>query len=284
MKNNFQRRPRLDFFVFGLIVYFLFLQLSIAGLPKNNPVPGGVAVVSLSELSQEKPSVRFGNKKIAVIPENSRWIAVVGLPQEILPGKYILTLDSSSDNQSKKYFRVDPLPASQSQQAVTIPDYLSSLEFAPLNVITQQSIFDSSQNPDISIEAQFIFQQIVNSGSYLPYGYLLRQQSPVTVIEHPWITYITNSDELVRAPSPAIVEQIYLAEFSGLNVVLNHGTGLMSIVSYLNDTILKPGDSIKSGDIIGTTKTISDLSIGRVDWRLMLNGNFVDPLQFSPSP
>lgn len=241
-------------------------------------------MVALSELSQGKPSVRFGNKKIAVISENSRWIAVVGLPQGILPGKYILTLDSSSDNQSKKYFRVDPLPATQSKQAVTIPEYLNSLEFAPLNVKTQRMIFDSSQDLEITIDTQFIFQQIINSGSYLPYGYLLNRQNPVTVIDHPWITYITNPDELVRAPSPAIVEQIYLSEFSGLNVVLNHGAGLISIISYLNDTILKPGDSINSGDIIGTTKTIDDLSISRVDWRLMLNGYFVDPLQFSPSP
>lgn len=280
---NYKRKKYPVLAVFGFIAYFALSHVSLAGLPDNNPVPGGVAVVTLPGLAAEKPVVRFGDKEIYVTLKNVHWVAVVGLPLGIPPGKYILTIDTEFGDFSKKSFHIEPLPPSKTQRTVTLPENLNSLDFSPENSKSYNDIVDNEAGLDSPLEPQFSFDQIVSAGSYLPYGFLLKQQNPVSVIDHPSITYITREDEIVSAPAAAIVEQIYLSETSGLTVVLNHGDGLKSIISYLHDTILKPGESINTGDIVGAAKTLEGLSLGRVDWHLMLNGYHIDPLQFSPS-
>ena len=281
MKRKFRKIAVLT--AFGVLVFSFLCTSGIAGLPQNNPIPGGVAVVSLPGVAGEKPAVRFGDKEIYVVLKNVHWVAVVGLPLDILPGKYILTIDTESGDFSKKSFRIEPLPPSKVQRTITLPENLNSLEFSPEKFRHDINIITSESESDTPLEPKFSFEQIVSAGSYLPYGFLLKQQNPVSVITHPSITYITREDEIVSAPAAAIVEQIYLSESSGLTVVLNHGSGLKSVISYLHDTILKPGEAIDTGDIVGATKTLDGLSIGRVDWHLMLNGYHIDPLQFSPS-
>ncbi len=270
--------------VTGLIIYFLLCPSALAGLPKNNPIPGGVAVVTLPAIAGGRPVVRFGDKKVYAELENARWTAVIGLPQDILPGKYILTMDTELGSFSKKSFRIEPVPPSQTQRTVNLPEKLYALQFDAMISNSHKSIRNSDQDFDDPLEPNFVFHQIVGAGSYLPYGWLVKQQKLVRIINHPWITYITQADEIVRSPATAIVEQIYLSDSSGLSVILNHGKGMKSIISHLNDTILKPGEPVKTGEIVGAAKTIEDLAIGRVDWQLILNGNLIDPLQFSPPP
>jgi len=240
--------------------------------------------VNLPGPSDEKPFVRFGDKEVYVTLKKARWVAIVGLPLNILPGKYILTIDTETRDFSKKSFRIEPLPPSQVQRTANLPEYLFSLDFSPEHSRSNNGIINSTTELDDPLEPEFVFNQIVGAGSFLPYGFLLKHQKSTTVIDHPWITYITGEDEIVRAPAAAIVERIYLSESSGLTVVLNHGSGMISIISYLHDTILKPGETLNTGDIVGATQTIHKLSVGRVDWQLVLNGHFIDPLQFSPSP
>jgi len=257
-----------------------------AASPTNNPVPGGIVVVPLSGDAGEKPEVRFGDKNIYVTTRNSDWVAVVGLPHDMLPGKYILTFRTTSEKNLKKSFRIEPLPASLSQRTVNLPENLKSLEFLPMDSMTYNRLTEINPGFDAPVEPDFNFYQMVNSGSYIPYGWLINKFGPTNIIGHSWITFITSVDEIVNAPATGLVEKIFLSENSGLTVVLNHGEGMKSIVSYLNDTILKPGEAIESGDVIGTTKTILDSDgseIGRVDWQLMLNGYFIDPLQFTPA-
>ncbi len=257
-----------------------------AALPDNNPVPGGVVVAPLYDRTQQKPEVMFGDKDVLVTADDTNWIAVIGLSQDMLPGKYILTFKSASDLPSKKSFRIKPLPASQSRRTMNLPVRLSVLEFTPMDTRIYSQLIDNDLDDHIQIEPEFDFRQMVNAGSYIPYGWLINQQGRADVIKHPRITYITRMDEIVNSPAVGVVEKIFLSDTAGLTVVLNHGKGMKSIIGYLNDTILKLGEMVESGEVIGTTKTVADgagAPIGRVDWQLMLNGYLIDPLQFSPA-
>lgn len=89
---------------------------------------------------------------------------------------------------------------------------------------------------------------------------------------------------MVYSLSTGFVKQIFLSENSGMNIILHHGNGMMSIISNLNSTRLKPGETIATGDVIGTVNNIEALSVGRVDWLVALNGYGINPLQFTASP
>ena len=251
--------------------------------PAENPIPGGITIVTIPAPEAEKPIVKFGNKEIIVLRKNNKWVGVVGLSQDILPGKYLLTVLTSNNISSKVHFRIYPLRAGLSQRTITLPENLYALDFR----INQSPDTDEENNVGAIDEGQtfpvFTFNQIVNSGHYIPYGRLINESSPTQMINHPWLTYITDIDELVRAPAMAIVERIFLTDQDGITVALNHGFGIKSTINYLNDTILKPGQKLNQGDIIGTPKSVSGSNINRVDWQLTVNGASVDPLQFTPA-
>ena len=61
-------------------------SLGAAALPRNAPVPGGVAVIDLGPTGQAAPSVRWGEQPIAVVSDRGRWFALLGIPLDTLPG------------------------------------------------------------------------------------------------------------------------------------------------------------------------------------------------------
>lgn len=268
-----------------LVVLGLVLnQPGYAVLPAHNAVPGGVAVIPLGITGEQKPQVLFGQKTVLVVADSDGWSAIVGLSQNVMPGKYIITLVDVEEFHSKKTFRVEPLPSSREQRTITLPERFRNLDIQALSSEQQKNLDDGIADSNTEIKLDFVFRQIVNEGSYVPYGRVLRHKDSQVLIDHPWITYITTAEEIIRSPAPAIVDRIFFSENSGISVVLRHSSGMKSIISHIKETILKPGETIESGDVIGTTRTLEEPAVGRVDWFLLLNGSYIDPLQFtSPS-
>ena len=269
-----------------LLVFAVSLLLNHAGysdLPDHNSVPGGVAVVPLGINGDPKPTVLFGQKPVLVVAGSEQWNAIVGLSQDIIPGKYIITISNTEELQEKREFRVDPLPSSSEQRTITLPEKLRGLDISALSTEDRDNLSDGIAGNIVEGEPDFLFRQIVGEGSYIPYGRVLRAQDSEALIDHPWITYITTVEEIIRSPAAAIVDRIFLSENSGISVVLVHSSGMKSIINHIDETILKPGETINVGDVIGTVRTMEGLSVGRVDWFLLLNGSLIDPLQFTTS-
>jgi len=262
---------------------YFFSVLALANLPTNNAVPGGVAVVPLSDSSEQWPTVLFGQKKVLVCTVDGTWFAIVGLPQDILPGKYLIAVNWSEESQYRRSFRVHPLPAIEEQRTILLPDHLQDIAVKPIALEELMAGSDELYDGQPGMEIDFDFQQLVASGSYIPYGRILRSKNSSELIDHPWVTYVTKPEEIIRSPGRGIVQQIYLSESSGMSVVIDHGNGLKSILNHIRETILKPGENIEAGDPVGITTPLQDTDFGRADWFLILNETLIDPLQFTTS-
>ena len=70
------------------LVFALMLccATSAIALPKHAPVPGGIAVIDLGPASQTAPTARWGEQPLAVVRDNGRWFALLGIPLDTLPG------------------------------------------------------------------------------------------------------------------------------------------------------------------------------------------------------
>ena len=267
------------------IVSALLFSLSFAAsaaLPPDNPVPGGVAVVGLGIEFPEGSLAQFGKREVMVRSQDGEWFAIVGLSFDTSPGKYIVTLHTPPDTLTNRPFRVNPLPSTTAQRTISLPRLLENLDLSTSKRRASELAARGVRNEDASrLNPEFSFRQIVNAGSFIPYGLVLRGKEHPTVVEHTCITYITKVDEVVNSPAAAVVESVSLDESAGISIVLNHGDGLKSVITYLNDTILKVGDRIEKGDLVGTTQHLAEIQAGRVDWHLFLNGNPIDPSQFA---
>jgi len=210
----------------------------IIEIPKSSPVPGGMAIVPIPYSGEKAPNVKFGGDNVPVFNHKGKWLSAVGLGLDIVPGKYILTINQQEQEGLKTVFRVAPLPASRSQRTVTLSGEFSELEFFIFEFPDESDLEISSTDSDEVLEVNFAFNQIINSGSYIPYGRIIKDSEAKTLINHPWITYITSSNEIVRAPSKSLVERIFLSKNSGITVILRHGRYIKSIINNLEDIIL----------------------------------------------
>lgn len=260
-------------------------SLLCAALPRNNPVPGGVAVVALGSTADRKPSVFFGRHQVSVLAEDGIWYALVGLPLTATPGKHILSVSSKDHGTNQRIFKIHPLAAYQHQRTVNLPPDLKELSLDIAGTM-QQALADEglpdTDNDDITIFYP-VMQQIVAQGRYLPYGHVLSAAETPIPMMHPFVTYLTLPEEIIRSPGHGYVSGIFRHLDTGTTVVLDHGGGLTSVITHLQETVLKPGEAIEAGEVIGIAASISGLQRGRVDWFIMLTGHFIDPLQLAPS-
>src|SRR3569623_901856 len=74
-----------------LLLLILTTSLSVAApLPKEQPVPGGVAVVALASSGAPAPRAYFNGDRVMVVRDGVRWLAVVGIPLDAPVGKHTL--------------------------------------------------------------------------------------------------------------------------------------------------------------------------------------------------
>jgi len=88
----------------------------------------------------------------------------------------------------------------------------------------------------------------------------------------------------VLSISAGTVEQIYRDGLMGTTVVVDHGGGLRSWYSNLDEeTAVQPGDSVEIGGVLGTvgSTAIAEVGIGsHIHLETDLNGRPVDPRDY----
>ncbi len=76
---------------------FIGLGLSVLtahaqDLPRENPVPGGIAIIPVAPDTEPAPVVHYDNQRVLVTPQAGQWQAVVGLSLSATPGPQILQI------------------------------------------------------------------------------------------------------------------------------------------------------------------------------------------------
>ncbi|MGB4855761.1 MAG: M23 family peptidase, partial [Candidatus Dechloromonas phosphoritropha] len=109
-------------------------SVAASALPKNAPVPGGVAVIELGPASQPAPTARWGEQPLAVIADQGRWFALLGIPLDTLPGDLEINVFSGSTATLKnvpvqiKNYPEQRLTIKNKRQVDPDPDDLARIE------------------------------------------------------------------------------------------------------------------------------------------------------------
>jgi murein DD-endopeptidase MepM/ murein hydrolase activator NlpD len=72
-----------------------------------------------------------------------------------------------------------------------------------------------------------------------------------------------------------LVDQLF---FSGKSVILDHGWGLFSMYFHLSETLVKEGDRVNSGAMLGRVGSTGRSTKPHLHWGVRMNGARVDPL------
>ena len=259
----------------------LFLSFQAVAFPKQDLVPGGLAII---EIPAEHQGLKFtfDNKTVLVVKNKNKHYALVGLPLNLRPGEHFIQAKSSSNNGlHKKFFTTKN--KKYKTQSITIKDKrkVNPYEKDMDRIIKEKrrknkarQVF-SSTPPDVDF---LLPLKGINTGSFgkrrIFNGQARRPHSGMDIAA-------PKGTDIIAPANGTVIESGDFF-FSGNIVYLDHGQGLITLYAHLNDISVSIGDKVKQGQVIGTVGETGRVTGPHLHWSLGLNGTWINPELFLP--
>lgn len=70
--------------------------------------------------------------------------------------------------------------------------------------------------------------------------------------------------------------------FNGRTVIIDHGQGLYSMLCHFSETLVKPGQQVRAGDMVGRVGATGRATAPHLHWTVSLNDARIDPRRLFP--
>lgn len=261
----------------ALLSLLLTSLASLADMPKDMRIPGGLALFELGQHSQA-PNVSFKNRPVLVYAhggDNGQapdWTAVVGIPLDARPGKADISIDgkpASFTVQAHLYDEqrltvqnkhVNPNPEAIkriNKEAAEMGKIFKS--FSPALSQTWPQMIWPAQGP---LSSPFGLRRFFNG----------EERNPHTGLD---IAAKRGSD--IIAPADGVISQTGDFYFNGNTVLIDHGQGMISMFCHMDRIDVKPGQKVHQGEKLGIVGATGRATGPHLHWTLSLNNARVDP-------
>lgn len=246
-------------------------------LPVSDAVPGGVAVLQLLATGKHAPKVKLGEKRVMVIAHEGIWYAVVGIPLDTSPGD--MTLDVLHAGAASEQLKLSIVPKQYPEQDLTIknPEMVNPTPAQLKRIAREQRHLDKVINgwrKTASPGVDFIWpaKGPETSGFGLHRVLNGEARSP-----HSGIDIGAPTGTPVHAPADAVVADVGRYYFCGKTLTLDLGQGLYSVYCHLSKIVVRPGQRVKQGQMVGRIGATGRTTGPNLHWTVRLNGAAVDP-------
>jgi len=264
-----------------LLSWLLTATAAAQELPREERVPGGIAVVTLSAATGIRPKVTYLGKRVAVVNHDGRWKAVVGLPLSVQPGIQQLRV-SESEQTRRIEIHVDPksYPAQhirlRNRRMVDLSPADLARHHRDRAVIAQAfSRWREQEDPplrfslpvDGPLSSRFGLRRFFNGQPRAP---------------HSGLDIAAPAGTPIHSPADGLVVETGHFFFNGKTVFLEHGQGLISMFNHLDRIDVRPGQTVRRGERIGTVGRTGRITGPHLHWTVILNRAPVNPELFLP--
>lgn len=269
MKSN-----RLLFLMAALIAS---TTLAAAPLPRQEAVPGGIAVVDLGPVGDTAPQARYAGKRVMVQAQEGRWWAVVGLPLGTAPGTQTLTIQTKPQTVQQLAFAI--ADKSYTEQHLTLENKrMVEPNPADLKRIAreQQLSRDAFGHWSEQGEVPLLFAAPVTGRLSSPFG-LRRFFNEQPRAPHSGLDIAAPLGTAVHAPAAGTVIETGSYFFNGNTVFVDHGQGLVTMYCHLDTIKVKKGQRLAQGEVFATVGKSGRATGPHLHWSVSLNDARVDP-------
>lgn len=266
----------------SLLLVMLLLPTMLAALPEESAVPGGVVILPLSPVANEKPKATFAGKPVLVVAENGLWQAILGVPLDLKPGTHQLEVDKHGQQRSLTFKINDK---QYPTQHITIRD---KRKVNP-NRYDMDRINRESKRIDAAL-------QHWTDNSEVPFDFIWPVKGEVSGLfgrrrvfngeprkPHSGMDIAAATGTPIQAPAAGIIRGTGDYFFNGNTVFIDHGQGLVTMFCHLSRIDVKDGQTVKQGQTIGLVGATGRVTGPHLHFGVSLNDERVEPRLFFPA-
>ncbi|HTT11079.1 MAG TPA: peptidoglycan DD-metalloendopeptidase family protein [Burkholderiaceae bacterium] len=250
--------------------------------PRASAVPGGVARIRLGN-SEQPPRVRLSGERVLVLREQAEWVALVGLSLALKPGSKAVIEVRSADGGTrtmpivigKKEYAAQHLNVPQGQVDLSPVD-LARYDRERSHLAEVLRTF--SPEPPVSTEMIQPAPGRRSSSFGMRRFFNGQARNPHTGMD---IAAPVGTPVVAAASGKVIDSGEYF--FSGNQVVIDHGEGLLTLYAHLSEIGIAPGESVMSGATIAKVGATGRVTGPHLHFSVYLNTVPVDPALFLPA-
>jgi len=254
---------------------------AVEALPQTSAVPGGVVKIPIDTAADNRPVATLDGARVMVLREDSRWLAVVGIPLDTKPGRRELVVGQGGNSErlgfdvAAKTYDVQKLTVAPGQVDLSKQD-LERVEGDKQKIRAALRTF--TDRPPASLRLLPPVPGPRSSSYGLRRYFNGQSRSPHTGMD---IAAATGTP--IAAAAAGTVADVGDYFFNGNTVILNHGSGLVTMYCHLSRIDVKPGQGVATGETIGAVGATGRVTGAHLHFGVTLNGTMVDPALFLPA-
>jgi murein DD-endopeptidase MepM/ murein hydrolase activator NlpD len=260
------------------LLLLLSSTMTLASIPiKNTPVPGGIAVIDF-KTNHSNPKAFYRKVPLYVQHiKNDHWQALLGIPLMEKLGKKSITVKGFSNH----IFEFEIKKHTYEEQHITLKGkkkkYVNPTD-AHMQRIKKERLILSKPRMTFSTQtlADGAFTRPVDGPTTGAFG-LKRFYNGQARRPHAGLDYAGNTGTAIKAPANGKVLLTGRYFFNGNAIFLDHGQGLVSVYIHLDKHLVKQGQSVKQGEIIGMVGQTGRATGPHLHWGIYLNRTAVNP-------
>jgi len=246
-----------------------------AAVPEGAPRPGGIAVIPVAT-GGPAPEVRFGDRRVLVVEDAGRWIAVVGIPLAREPGPASVTVNDGGSERRTVPFEV--IPHQYREQRLSVENKYVEPDQEQLDRIAgERRVIDAALNGwrDSSLDTLTLASPV--AGTRSPSFGFRRIFNEQPRSPHSGMDITANRGTPVHAALAGMVSATGDFFFNGNTVIVDHGQGLVTMYCHLDRIDVADADVVERGAQLGVVGATGRVTGTHLHFGTYLNGTAVDP-------
>lgn len=254
-----------------------------AAAPRFGAVPGGAYKLRLG-VAPTPPRAWVDGKPVLVLRDEGEWTAVVGIPLSARPGGKIAVDAEAADGMREK-FEIKVGRKEYASQHLKVPPGQVDLSADDLARFKREREHLDGVLRTWSASAPTSLLMVApatgpRSGSFGLRRYFNGQsRNPHNGMD---IAAPTGTPVVAARAGRVVDDGDYF--FSGRQVVVDHGQGLLTLYAHLSKVTAAVGQHVPAGDPIGEVGATGRVTGPHLHFSVFLNAVAVDPALFLPAP
>lgn len=263
----------------GLMTHYASAAGMNVLISDTRPYQGDTVVITIN--GKEKPrSLTFNNAEVNVFAYRSGSMAVIPIPASQKVGAYALSI---AFEHGETFTRTITVRAKKFVTVVLgIPKELGLTTQGLTTKLAEEKVsIDAaiaSTTPEAMFQKSFGLPLKNNTNITSTFGEI--RKTGDSVIRHWGIDIKAPAGSVVGAISGGVVKRVYTDTVYGKVIIIDHGEGIYSLYMHLQSQLVKEGDRIERGTLIGRVGNTGYSTAPHLHLSIKVNSISVDPTRF----